>query len=474
MEYKEDMRSMEAELRAEPLAELLRDNRPQPPRESRKRVRRTLDRIEMPPLARLGAFARRAPMAFAAACVALILLLSGTVYAISSWIGREDYKPGDYITTPADQRTAASAVPEIEQVVQGAAPRSEGCTVVMLPEMSDADDLNGWRVKMGQKPFDEADWAWVREIRPEVQEVLYDGTAFAYTIRLHTDHAAAFSREHHGDQHLDALVEQTLYTDAGRKIGTVTGETGLLEESYTEQGITLYSEDSLSEPLQGSGRVLFTAEISIMDVNVDDMAHVGLLGTIYYTFSFDLDEALKAANGNTRTAERHLSGQVVLTQEEGERMWNTPVTLDGVVLEERASFRSTGIYLSYRVKEAPADWTAWMKRCLLSPSNERGKFEGLSVSYTLGGDEKVYEPSFPEVMAQEDGTLAYTVILPIFPSDYEALKAQGVTVRLTLHAVDSLNDEPVGDTWSLAGFPAEGWDTTTTPQPLLTFPLDLP
>ena len=95
MEYKEDMRSMEAELRAEPLAALLRDNQPQPPRESRKRVRRTLDRIETPPLARLGAFARRAPVAFAAACLIVLLLLSGTVYAISSWIGREDYKPGD-------------------------------------------------------------------------------------------------------------------------------------------------------------------------------------------------------------------------------------------------------------------------------------------------------------------------------------------------------------------------------------------
>jgi hypothetical protein len=469
-----DILEQERELRNDPLYALLRDDRPQPPRESRERVRRTLDRIERPPFARLGAFARRAPVAFAAACMALALLLSGTVYAIGSWIGREDYKPGDYITTPADQRTEASAVPEIEQVVQGAAPRSEGCRFVLLPEMSDAEDLNGWRVKMGQNKYDEADWAWVREIRPEILEVLYDGTAFAYTIRLNTDHAAAFSREHHGDQWLDALVEQTLYTDTGRKIGTVTGETGLLEESCDGQGITLYSEDSLTEPLQGSGRVSFTAEIALQDVNVDDMAHIGLLGTVYYTFSFDLDEALKAANGDTRTAERRLSGHVVLTQEEGERMWNTPVHLDGVILEERASFRSTGIYLSYRVKEAPADWTAWMKRCLLSPTNEKGKFEGLSVSYTLGGDDTVYEPSFPEVTAQGDGTFAYTVILPIFPSDYEALKQQGVTVCLTLHAVDSFNGQPVDDTWSVAEFPEDGWDTTTAPQPLASFPLDLP
>ena len=155
-------------------------------------------------------------------------------------------------------------------------------------------------------------------------------------------------------------------------------------------------------------------------------------------------------------------------------MWNTPVDLDGVVLAESVSFRSTGVYLSYRVKEAPADWTEQMRRALLFPTNEKGKFEGMSVSYTLGGDDTVYEPSFPEVTAQGDGTFAYTVILPIFPSDYEALKQQGVTVCLTLHAVDSFNGQPVDDTWSVAEFPEDGWDTTTNPQPLASFPLDLP
>lgn len=469
-----DIFEQEQELRNDPLASLLRRDRPQPPQESRERVQRTLDRIETPPLGRLGVFARRAPIAFAAGCLVLTLLLSGTVYAISSWIARADYQPGDYLKTPPEQRTETSTVPEIEHLVQGAAPRSEGCAVVMLPEMTDADDLNGWRVKMGQEAYDEAAWAWVRKIRPEVVEILYDGTAFAYTIRLNTDHAAAFSQEQHGDQWLDALVEQTLYTDTGRKIGTVTGETGLLEESYNEGGITLYNKDSLSEPLQGSGRVTFTAEISIMDVNVDDMAHIGLLGTIYYAFSFDLDEALKAANADTHTAERRLSGHAVLTAEEGDKMWNTPVDLNGVVLEETASFRSTGVYLSYRVKEAPTDWTEQMRRALLFPTNERGKFEGMSVSYTLGGDDRVYEPSFPEVMVQEDGTFAYTVILPLFPSDYETMKQQGVTVHLTLHAVDSFNEQPVGDTWSVDEFPEDGWDTTTNSQPLLSFPLDLP
>ena len=473
MNNTEDIKRMEQELRDDPLFDLVRDNRPQPTRESRERVRRTLDRIETSPLARLGVFARRTPVGFAAACVAIVLLVTGTAYAVAGWLHRDDYKPGDYLDTPPEQRTEASAIPEVEQVVQNAAPKSEGVRVVMLPEMADADTLDQWRVKMGQPKYDEAAWAWVRDIRPEIQEVLYDGTTFAYTIRLNTDHAAAFSQENHGDQWLDACVEQTLYTSTGEEIATVTGETGLQEETLTENGITLHSEYSLDGPLVGSGRVSFTAEISVQDVNVDDMAHVGLLGTIYYTFSFDVDGALAATNANTKITERRLSGNAVLTMDY-DTMWNQPVNLDGVVLEETASFRSTGVYLSYRVKEAPADWTSQMRRSLLDPTNEKGKFQGMSVSYTLGGDETVYEPSFPEVVAQEDGTWAYTVVLPIFPSDYESLKQRGVTVQLTLHTVDSFDGEPVGEAWKQTTFPENGWDITTSAKPLTSFPLELP
>ena len=68
MEYK-DIATQEQELRTDPLYDLLREHRPQPPRESQAQVRRTLDRIETPPFARVGAFARRSPLGFAAACL---------------------------------------------------------------------------------------------------------------------------------------------------------------------------------------------------------------------------------------------------------------------------------------------------------------------------------------------------------------------------------------------------------------------
>mgnify|MGYP007101826919 CR=1 FL=1 len=472
MEYKMDLEKQENELRSDPLAALLRENRPQPTGESRAQVLQTLHRIETPPWKHPGIFIRRAPFAFAAACLVLLLLTTGTAYAISSWLHRDDYKPGNYIGTPSEQRTEASYIPDVEKLVRDAAPQSERCRIVMLPEMEDVAALNEWRVKMGQPEYNEADWAWVREIRPEIQEVLYDGSTFAYTIRLNTDHAEAFSSETHGTQWLDACTEHTIYADSDQVIGTIHGQTNLMEETLDAHGITLNTSENLSEPLQGNGRIFVTAEISVMDANVDSMAHVGLLGSIYYTFSFDVDGALKAADASTQTAERTLSGNAVLTLDY-DTMWNMPVSLDGVVLEETVSCRSTGVYLSYRVKEAPENWTEQMKKSLLSPTNERGKFEGMSVSYTLGGDATVYEPPFPEITVLEDGSFAYTVILPFFPSDYEMLKQQGVTVHLTLHAVDSFNGEPVDAAWQ-AIFPENGFDLTTSYQPLISFPLELP
>ena len=75
-----DILEQERELRNDPLYALLRDDRPQPPRESRERVRRTLDRIERPPFARLGAFARRAPVA------TLCAMIGGAAFNIAAQV----------------------------------------------------------------------------------------------------------------------------------------------------------------------------------------------------------------------------------------------------------------------------------------------------------------------------------------------------------------------------------------------------
>ena len=88
MEYKMDVQECEKELRSDPIAALLHEGRPQPSAKSRARVRRTLNRIEASPLEWVGVFARKSPLAFAAACLILVLMTIGTAYAVSGWIRR--------------------------------------------------------------------------------------------------------------------------------------------------------------------------------------------------------------------------------------------------------------------------------------------------------------------------------------------------------------------------------------------------
>lgn len=468
-----EMKRMEADMKKEPLFALFHDNRPQPTAVSRKKVRRTLQQIEDGPLAFVEGFARRRPWGFGVACLGLVLTLSGTAFALSNWIGREDYSPNSYLTVTGEEQNQQTAIMDVEQVIQGADPRTEGNSVVLLPEMEDADTLNEWRVRNGQAAFAETDWGWLREIQPQVQKVLYDGTVLSYTIRLNTNHALAFSPEHVEKQWLDAFVEQTTFTDSGEEIPSFMEETSLLEETMDEGGISLYCSASLQSPLPEERRVSLTSKITLQDMLVDSMAHVGQIGTVYCTFSFNVCDALAAANAQKVVTDRELQGQAVLTMDY-DVMENHPVSLDGVVLEETASYRSTGVYVSYRVKKAPQDWDQRMKRSLLSPSNERGKFEGLSVAYMVGQEGEWCEPEFPQVAVLEDGTLAYTVVLPVFPSDYEQVKAQGLQLRLTLHAVDSFDEEPVGDTWVQSSFPENGFDITTRPQVLGVYSIQLP
>ena len=119
---------------------------------------------------------------------ALVLLVAGTAVAAGVWI-RDNYSPGSYMETTKEQREQqGKTIADVEQAIASAAPQTGDYRIVMLPEFANAAEQDQWRVKMGQPKYNEADWAWVREIKPEVQEVLIDGRTLAFNIRLNTDH----------------------------------------------------------------------------------------------------------------------------------------------------------------------------------------------------------------------------------------------------------------------------------------------
>ncbi len=68
-----------------------------------------------------------------------------------------------------------------------------------------------------------------------------------------------------------------------------------------------------------------------------------------------------------------------------------------------------------------------------------------------------------------------TVILPIFPSEYEKARAEGVTLRLTEYCGTALNGTPIGEDWAM-DIPAGSmtWNFDLAAQKLGVFEIPLP
>ncbi|MBQ6865297.1 MAG: hypothetical protein IJO15_00530 [Clostridia bacterium] len=409
---------------------------------------------------------------------ALVLLIAGTAVAAGAWLWN-NYSPTNYMETPKEQREEqGKTISDVEQAIASAAPQTGEYKIVMLPEFKNAAEQDEWRVKLGQPKYNEADWAWVREIRPEVEEVLIDGRNLAFNIRLNTDHAKAFTWPDVEGQWVDALVDNISFRREGESMAhpIIEGGGGINPSMVTDTGATLYTEVILDQPnvdFPTEGRVELTVEIGLRDARVDDMATVGIVGRIYYTFSFDAAAGTEAAP--VKVTERPLSGSIVLTVDDWSdldepKLYNMRVSLDGVVLREEVRYQQTGIYVTYTVKEAPADWTEAMKNSLLYPNRE-AKWHGLYLEYRLG-----QEGEWTAVGHENHGNFGeQTGILPIFPSDYERVKQEGCALRLTEYYGTAFNGTPIDENWELAiGSGSMTLDFDLASQELMTLEIPLP
>ncbi len=409
---------------------------------------------------------------------ALVLLIAGTAVAAGMWL-RDNYSPTRYMETAKEQREEqGKTIPDVEQAIASAEPKTGDYRIVMLPEFENAEEMDGWRVKMGQPKYNEADWAWVRDIVPEVEEVLIDGRNLAFNIRLNTDHAQAFKWPDVEGQWVDALVDNVSFRREGDSTfcPIVDSGGGVNPEFANETGATLYCDVILDQPnvdFPKSGRVELTVEIGIRDARVDDLAIIGNVAKLYYTFSFDAAAGTEAAPAVVN--ERQLSGSVVLTVDDwsdlnAPKYYNQRVSLDGVTLKEEVHYRQTGIYVTYTVKSAPAGWTEALKNAVLYP-NQEGNWHGLYIQYRIG-QEGEWLPVGHENWGKWGEN---TVILPIFPSEYEKAKQEGVTLRLTECCGTALNGEPLAEDWTM-NIPAGSFtmDLTVEGQEIGTFELPLP
>ncbi len=254
------------------------------------------------------------------------------------------------------------------------------------------------------------------------------------------------------------------------------GGGGINPSMVTDTSAVLYTDVILDQPgvdFPNSGRVELTVEIGLRDARVEDLSPIGNVAKLFYTFSFDVAAGSDVAQA--QVAERKLSGSAVLTVDDWTdpdkpRMYNQRVSLDGVMLKEEVRYRQTGVYVTYTVEEAPADWTEALTYALLYPNRE-GNYHGLYIEYRIGQDGE-WLPCGHE----NHGNFGENVvILPIFPSEYEKAKTQGVTLRLVEYYGTAFNGEPIGEDWKLdVGTGAMSLDFTVVPQELVAIELPLP
>ena len=409
---------------------------------------------------------------------ALVLLVAGTAVAAGVWL-RDNYSPTSYMETAKEKREEqGKTIPDVEQAIASAAPKTGDYTFVMLPEFEDAQVLDDFRVQQGQPRYNEADWAWIKDIVPQVEEVLIDGRTLAFNIRLNTDHAQAFRWPDVEGQWVDALVDNMSFRKEGDSMAypIVSSGGGVNPEMGTDSWATLYTDVILDQQdvnFPTEGRVELTVEIGLRDARVEDLAPIGNVAKLFYTFSFDAAAGTEVAPA--QVTERKLSGSYVLTVDDWTdpdkpRMYNRRVSLDGVALKEEIRYRQTGVYVTYTVENAPADWTEAMKTSLLYPNRE-GKWHGLFIEYRIG-----QEGEWLPVGHENWGKFGEnTVILPIFPSEYEKARAEGVTLRLTEYCGTALNGTPIGEDWAM-DIPAGSmtWNFDLAAQELGVFEIPLP
>lgn len=448
---------------------------PEMPASFDKRVENTLRAVCTEQNRRASRAFERRPVRFnkkvwIAIAVAATLLITTTAVAASAILNRA-YTPENYMMQPSEER---ETIPDVENAIASAKPETADYEIIMLPEFENAKTLNEWRQKMGQPAYSEEDWGWIRDIRPEIEEVLLDGNSLVFKIKLNTDHGLSFSWDQSLPQMVDATSDDVYFTTEDGHVGEMPGiGTGIDPNYVTEDGATLYTEcelSFLSEPFPTDGLVRITAEIGIRDVRVDDMGSMGLLAKMRCAFTIDA-----SAGADVRepiVTERALAGTYTLTVMDKDcGLKNMAVSLDGVVLEETVSFRNTGIYVTYKVKSAPESWTEDMRRALLQPSSGSGSF-GMSATYMpdcskANANGEPQKPGLPNGLPL--GEISW--ILPIFPSDYKQLRETGYGFTLSLCCVDTCNGEKAGDDWTA---PDGTWNIRVREQPVISVMLPNP
>lgn len=407
---------------------------------------------------------RALPWLAAAACLLLViggvLSVPGVAKALRDLIYPEYRGASGYLTEQPEDRTP---VADIAETLSAAAPQDVSYKIELLGEyagdLTPCDEeyntsIAELRAEQGFPAFDKEAFSFLRDIRPEVREVLYDGEQLLVNTFLYTDHAENFAAGWGVDvdakYRLDIScfdyklsvngVDLTERYDMGFSSGTamtVAGQSAAQIENAEGLWHTVDC-DRLPEPLP-DGICTLTLLYYIYDGAIDDMGAVGNIGRIIHTISFDTRPGNRI---ETAKVSAPLSGDVRITVNDwssGSGVYNVEKQLDGITLRGEAKYTGMGIKLRVTADGFPADWTEWEQKALLAMGEREGR-AGLCFDLYVDG---AFVRTVRSIIGMEN---ELRLEIPVFPADYAAIhEIRLVPGIVTLESVTALAAQGQGE-----------------------------
>ena len=410
--------------------------------------------------------------------------------AVSEFLGRV-FTPSRYMNQDPSERTP---VPSIDEAIAAAAPQDGEYTITLLPDLPNAQELTAYREQYGYDPFSEENWGWLRDIRPEIAEVLYDGNHLIWNTNLFTtnEHVREFMEGfgvHSGSKlSVDALMGDVTYTVEGDP--TVYplyvsghGITPTFDESALAGAdhVVLYSDFYVSpeDPLP-NGVLTITQNIRVCEN--DAMDYGATVAIVTHTFTFDTTQ------GNTPSAQGEetqipLSGEAYLSfidrgtdGSESSHDWSIEtkkVSLDEIKLHIAFEYLLTGIMVHITIPEMPDSWTEDMLSGFLciTDRNIYGEYTTPGVAADLYVDGVfVSEAPLPDSWAAKE----LTYILPVFPDQYASTDSYILKLSLLHYITLNGTDQQGGEVIEFSEYSSVSLDGVVECIPLVEINVPIP
>ncbi len=313
------------------------------------------------------------------AAVLILLITVCSVPAVSKAIRDwfyDAFRVDRYLDVPAEERTPNA---EFDAAITAAVALEQTNEVLLLSETEEYARIDAARREQGIPAYDPNDWAWLKDSKPVVTDLYYDGADFMVMTFLPCDPLPfmnGFFEEDLSPMRLDVLsLDDATLTNlaTGQVQEMYPSGSGLTpqkdyrrsdgaidtEAMRADGGVWLYTEYSLPEQAAlEPGRYQVSVIHRILDDHVGEMNPLGTVAVCRQTFVLDTVPALAAIRETTAPTIAFAGAYPITVAEWGDQdvsYLTAERDLTGLTLTPKVQMRPTGVRVTLNYA-FPADW----------------------------------------------------------------------------------------------------------------------